>query len=401
MSVEELIGIAKSKSDLTCERIKIRYLDAQSISPGQFIRIRFPRMPGKILDLDKIYMAFFLQGISTDPNAYLDSSTVQSVFGHGLVKSGNTLLADIEHMYLLSQSLYDINNEVNTSTAERYMVGDVSVADAKTAFLLPAPGQQYICKFFPRGSILNHKGLLPLDLANDFSVEMTMNTAALSIYSPLGTTTSSWLITGMELHADFITSKSISEHFRNTHSFNLTVTDYSYRYHLLNGVTIGQVRWPSASTSLDKIYVICRNPTTSQSIATLGKSRTAINGSTLVSYQVKVNTQNLYPDPVLGMGSNSYEAFEEFRSAFPEVYQAAFYTSAAFGGSQFRVGIDLEAAPEQFRSELLTGVNTGMINNDIIFQPIFNTNTVCRVDAFLLSSVNVSLPKPGDIQVSL
>ena len=121
----------------------------------------------------------------------------------------------------------------------------------------------------------------------------------------------------------------------------------------------------------------------------------------LVSYQVKVNTQNLYPDPVLGMGSNSYEVFEEFRSAFPEVYTSAFYTSAAFGGSQFRVGIDLEAAPEQFRSELLTGVNTGMINNDIIFQPIFNTNTVCRVDAFLMSSVNVSLSKPGDIQVSL
>lgn len=400
MSVEQLIGLAKSKSDLTSEMVKIRWLDAPSISPGQFVRIRFPRLPGKILDLDKVFAAFYIQGITTDANAYLDSSTVQSVFGHVLIKSGNTLLADIENTYLLSQSLTDLNTEVNTSVAQSYCTGNVSATDAKTNFHLAAPGQQYVAKFMPRGSLLNHQGLLPLDLASDLTVEITMNTGPLSIYSPAPDNAATWLITGLTLHCDMITSKTISDHFK-VHPFNITVTDYSYRYFNIAAETKSQVRWPSCSTSLDKIFVLCRDATTSQSIATLGKSRVAINGSSLVSYQVKVNTQNMYPDPVLGMGSGAYETYEEFRSAFPQVYRAAFYTSATFAGNQFRVGIDLEAAPQDFRKELLSGVNTGEINNDIIWQPVWSGATSCRVDAFLMSSVNISLPKPGDIQVTL
>jgi len=400
MSVANLIGVAKTRADLHVAKHKVRYTEVQSIVPAQVVRIRMPKYDDRMLDLRNLYMCFFLQGSTTDANACLDGQTVQTVIQRIRVLSGSTVIMDLSEADLLFQSLYDLNTEVNTSVAQQYIVGDALLADKVTNFHLSAPGQQYICKLGPRGSILNCDALLPIGRLNEFTIELTFNTAALSIYSPAPDNNATWTITSLELHADYIESKTISQHF-NANPFNLTVTDYSWRYANLAAVTIGQVRWASAYTSLDQIYCILRDPTASQLIATQNKNRVALNGSNLVKYQVLVNQQNLYEDPILGDGSGSWEAFEEFRSAFPQVYTSKFFNSTFLAGNQWRLAVDFDGAPEDFRTGLLSGVNTGVLTNDFLWQPTFGSAVTARVDSFMCASVNVSLPgNRGDLQLT-
>jgi hypothetical protein len=158
-----------------------------------------------------------------------------------------------------------MNTEINQSSAQKYEIGDMSDADKIAAFALASPGRQYIAKLAPRWSLLNTDALLPIGRTTDLSVEITFTSAAKSIYSPLNTAASTWIITDFELHVDYINSAMISNHF-NANPFRISVTDYSQRLNSLLSATTGQVRWTSANTSLDKVYNILRDETTSQAL---------------------------------------------------------------------------------------------------------------------------------------
>jgi hypothetical protein len=136
MSVESLVGQAKLQGDLHVDKHKIRYNDSPTIVPNQIVRMRFPKYDDRMLDLRNIFMCFFLQGSSTDANALMDGSTIQTVIDRIRVLSGSVVLCDIGECSLLFQSLYDLNTEVNISSAEKYKLGDLSSTVGKAAFAL-------------------------------------------------------------------------------------------------------------------------------------------------------------------------------------------------------------------------------------------------------------------------
>ena len=88
-----------------------------TIVPGQVIQMRLPVYDDRMLDLNSLFMCFYLQGSSADPNACIDGQTIQTVVDRVRVLSGSTVLCDIGECALLFQSLYDINTEVYVSTS--------------------------------------------------------------------------------------------------------------------------------------------------------------------------------------------------------------------------------------------------------------------------------------------
>lgn len=88
-----------------------------------------------------------------------------------------------------------------------------------------------------------------------------------SIYSPLGTTGSTWILTNFELHCDYIQSNVYLPTLTPV-LFSISVTDYSQRLNTLLSATTGQIRWGRAYSLLDKVYTILRDGTTSQDLPT-------------------------------------------------------------------------------------------------------------------------------------
>lgn len=401
MSVEQLIGAAKVQGDLVSKKMKIRYQDTANIVPGQFVRIRLPKHEDSFVDLSNIYMCFYLQGSSSDTSACIDGQTIQTVVDRIRVLSGSTVISDTYECGVLFSSLYDVFTEVNESNQQKYQVGDMTGADKIAAFALAAPGRQYICKLSPRFSLLNTNALLPIGRMSELTVELTFNTAAKCIYSPANTLTSSFVISSFELHADYIWSQTISNHF-NSNPFRITCTDYQWRINNLTAATNGaQVRLNSSNTSLDKVYNILRDGTTSQALNTQNKNRVAKNGNLINRYNLLCNGLWLYPDPVQGGALISQEIWEEFKDAFPGAYTSAFFDSTFISGTQSRIGVNFESAPMEFRKQLLSGEKTRDFTTDVILQIDFASATTARVDSFLCSSVTVSLPRNGDLKIEL
>jgi hypothetical protein len=345
-------------------------------------------------------MCFFLAGSSTDASAVIDGQTIQTVIDRIRVLSGSVVLCDISECSLLFQSLYDVNTEVNLSSAQKYTLGDLSGADKISAFALAAPGRQYIAKIAPRGSLMNCDALLPIGRCSDITIELTFATGAKSIYSPANHLAATWTITSFELHLDYIQSPTISAHF-NSNPFRISCVDYSQRLNSLLSATTGQIRWSSANTSLDKVYTILRDGTTSQAINTQNKARVALAGNLIVSYNILANNQWFYADSINGGGDASYEQWQEFLDAYPQAYTSSFFTTNSFfSGTQNRLAVNFESAPAPFRKELLSGQRTRDLNSDIILQIVFTAAQTCRVDSFLCSSATVSLPRNmGDLKI--
>jgi hypothetical protein len=396
---EDIIGVLEKKSDLTGEKVKVKYLEKASIAPGDNIQIRLPKLsndPGT--DLDKLFCSAMLKGTSTDANACIDGPTLASLISHIVVTCGSTTLLDIDRSDLLAIDLYDLNNEANTSVAQQYVQGDQTLAARKAVFALAAPGQNFIWKMFPRGSLFNKKGLLPLARCADVVINIFFNTAALSIYSPAPDNAATWALTKLELHMDLVRSPSLSAYW-NKNGVRMSVTDYSYRSSSFTSMVTPQIQWAVTYSSLDKVYVILRPPATLGLIATQDKARTSIAGNLVLSYQCIVNTQNMFLEEIKGMGQGNYEQYEEFRSAFPQVYTALFFDASYYASTKNRIGIDFQSAPEEFRDLLVSGANTASFNNNVVFQPTFTSAQTAQCDAFLMATVTCFLDTDGELKI--
>ncbi len=385
--VTSIVGHAKQQAQYFSRKHKIRYTESNNIIPGQFARLKFPTYGNQFLDCRSIYACFYLQGLPDDDEDAMLDGIAQIVFDHIRVISGTSVLCDITQAGLLFQSLYDLNNSKDTSAANRYEVGDSTDEDKKAWFALASPGRQYIVKLCPRGSLLNMEALLPLANCSELSVEITFASAALSCVSTSVNT--SWNISKFELHCDYIESPVIAQYFANT-PLQISTTNYDYRFNSIVSTTQAQFRFSSALSSLDKLFAIFRNGTTSQAITTAEKARTSISGQYLLKYNLLVNSTRFYEDDI----DSLVECYEEVRDGFPAIATAEFYGSN-FWTTANRIGVNFESAPAAFHDFLLSGENTGKQNSDIMLQVLFSAPQTLRCDAFLLSSVTISLPRNG------
>ena len=396
MSINELLGMAKTQSDMTVSPMKLRWDSSPTISPKQIITLNFNRYDDKFLDARSIKACFYLQGLSSDVNAYVDGP-VQIVFDKIRLLSGTREIMNVMEAGLLFTQLRDVNQDFNTNLCKNFVEGDDTIANRKTWFALGAPGRQYECNVAPRGSFLNSDILIPCSRMGQLQLELTFAPATKVLVSTADAN-ASYVISSFELHMDYIQSNTIASYF-NASPLRVSVTDYSWSGNSFLSAVNGLLRIPSNSKSLQKVLTILRDASSSQSLATAGKNRVAISGSYIMSYNLRVNQQYLYSQSIDCWGKGAVEAWEEFKDAFPNVVKSAYYDSTFVTGPQNRICVNFEASPVKFREQLISGANTSGIN-DLLLEILFTTAISCKVDSFLFSDCTISLPGGrGDLMI--
>ena len=296
-SIADLIGHAKQNSDLCVKKEKLIWNSSATIVPNQKIELDFNRYDDQFLDPRSLRACFFLQGVSSDTNAIIDG-TIQTVFQTVKVRNGTQLVCEFYEAGLLFTQLRDLNLSLDTSTIEKQMYGEGTSTEKKAWFALAAPGRMYQCHPFPKKSWLNSDCLVPLSRMNKIQAEFTFNSAARTIYSTTDAN-ATYIITGFELHCDYVQSPTISAYY-NSNPMRITVQDYAWSQGSLLSAVDGLLRVPSNSKSLNKLLIILRDGTTSQAIATADKNRVAKAGNLISQYNIRVNGKYMYSEPVTG-----------------------------------------------------------------------------------------------------
>ena len=222
-SVADLVGMAKTQSDLVVTTHKLRYDASPTITQNTIISLNFNKYDDRFLDPRSLLACFNLQGSSSDVYAMIDG-TIQTVFGKIRLLSGTKEVMCIYEAGLVLQSIHDIQTEINTSYVNKYLDGDASPAERRAWFSLGSPGRQYECKVAPEGSFFDSDTLIPVGRMSNLQLEITFNSFAKSIFST--DTAASWSIKNFELHCSYIQSATISQYF-NTNLLRLTVKDFN------------------------------------------------------------------------------------------------------------------------------------------------------------------------------
>jgi len=74
VSISELVGFAKTSSDLESRPIKIRYNESQTIASGQYFRMTFPKIADDLLDLRTIRLRYNLNLLGAGTDMAVDAS---------------------------------------------------------------------------------------------------------------------------------------------------------------------------------------------------------------------------------------------------------------------------------------------------------------------------------------
>ena len=124
-SIDQLVGFAKTASDLEARKIKVRYQVSNSVPSGSggYFRQTFPKIADDMLDCRDIKMRFNLNISSTDAATCVDSTTVQSIFNRIRILSGSTVLCDINQASLCFSIERLVQSAVHDSPYEKYLIG--------------------------------------------------------------------------------------------------------------------------------------------------------------------------------------------------------------------------------------------------------------------------------------
>ena len=196
-SISDLVGFAKSSSDLESRPMRIRYNESQTIQSGQYYRMTFPKVSNDLLDLRSIKMRFQMNIESGDPDTCVDASDIRCIFNRIRVLSGSQVLCDISEASLLYQLEANIETSSVSNQYERYLCGRESLTKRQA---YPAT-REYITSIAPIGSLLNCEALLPLSRLSDLHVEFWLETDSRIL---LSTSDATYHISGVEILCDYI-----------------------------------------------------------------------------------------------------------------------------------------------------------------------------------------------------
>ena len=88
VSIQELVGFAKTSSDLGSRPMRIRYNESQTIQSGQYVRMTFPRVADDLLDLRSIRMRYTLNLLGDGVDMAVDASDARCVINRMRCLSG-------------------------------------------------------------------------------------------------------------------------------------------------------------------------------------------------------------------------------------------------------------------------------------------------------------------------
>jgi len=387
-NIDQLVGFAKTASDLEARKIKVRYQVSNSVPSGGYFRQTFPKIADDMLDCRDIKMRFNLNITSTDALTCVDSTTVQSIFNRVRILSGSTVLCDINQASLCFQLERLVQSAVHDSPYEKYLIGDESQA---TRQAYPS-SREYICSIAPLRTLLNCGALLPLSRMSDLHVEIWLESSARCLYSA-SDGSPDYNISDIELLTTYIRSPSLSAHF-NGNPLSFHVNDVTHRYaNVLNQQSL--IRWSSAHTSLNKTITVLRQQSNVAAGDYPGKMSTFYSGANTQSYNAFINNVLYFEEDI----DSQPESWQQFRSAFPEVKHSEFFDSD-FNTTKNVFALNIQEAPF-FHEYITSGVKTSNLNSDIVLRVNFNgtPSTPLQADSFLISDALIYLDTRGDLKV--
>jgi hypothetical protein len=382
MSIDELLGTAKHASDLQSRQARIRYTLSSSVSSGQYHRHTLPKYPDQFIDMRSLRLRFQLQINSTDSNCCIDAPNANTLFSRVRVLCGSSVIHDVinSHVY----AAIDENIHGSKSTENKYDQYLRGHGDLTQRRLWAQTQREYIISF-QRKSVLNTNALLPLFRLADLHIELWNASGQEVLHSPLGDTACGFTMSDMELHANYITSKSISSYYA-THPVQYTVNEVSHRFNNITGMT-SLLKFSSAHSSLNRIITLLRD-STAQDVTHSERASRGISAQTIDNFQLFINSVRYYDVNV----DSQEQMFNHFKAAFKKVCTSTWY-DAEYDGNKFLLVNNLMSAPSDFADSLLSGVRTSAHNSDSALQIVFKTAPVSVIaDSFLLCDGLISLP---------
>jgi hypothetical protein len=278
----------------------------------------------------------------------------------------------------------DENIEGSTLTEnkyEQYLRGQGTQADRR---VWSQNTREYIIPF-QRGSILNCNALLPLFRMSDLHIELWNADGRDVLHSPLGDQTCSFVMSDMELHANYLSSKSISSYYA-TRPVQFTINDVSHRYNNVVGQT-ALLKFSSSHSSLNRIITLLRS-SDNLGVNIPSRASRGVSGYTIDKFQLLVNSVRYYDVDV----DSIEQMFGHFKSAFKSVGTSTWYDHE-YAGTKFLLCNNLTSAPSDFAEHIQSGVKTSAHNSDCALQIQFVVPPVNIVaDSFLLSDGTITLP---------
>lgn len=171
-----------------------------------------------------------------------------------------------------------------------------------------------------------------MDVQNtsDLVIEFYTAPASTLLYSPAVDTAATYTLSNVEILSSYIESPSVADFFRQN-PMALTVWDYSARYQTIAD-TLSQVRLSSSSTSLNGIFTLLRAQNVESSIGQIDKL-CVTNALTLASYNLLVNQQYFFDEPI----ASPQQWFNELCHLFPKAEQASWFT-ALYSSTRYMTG---------------------------------------------------------------
>ena len=389
-SIEELVGQAKNGSDLTCKNVRVRYTQSQSVNSGQYMRHTLPKMPEAFLDCRSLRLRFQLTINSTDPNICIDGPTALSLFSRIRVISGSSVIMDVIDSNIFACIDENINGSASgESKYDRFIRGHGDLTERR---LWANTTREYIIPF-PRNSVLNCSALIPLWKCSDFHIELYNADGKNVLHSPLGDQTCGYVMTDLEMHANYLSSRSISNYF-NVHPLQFHIQDTSHRY----GNCVGQtslIKFSSAHSSLTRIITLLRN-SNDIGVTVAERCSRSISAAQLDNFQLYVNSTRWYDINVDSLP----QMFRHFVDSFKNVLRSEWF-DIGYETSKFLLVNNLNAAPADFNDSLVSGVKTSAHNSDISLELNFRLPPVSVIcDSFLLADGLITLKPGGDLTLS-
>ena len=384
--ISDLLGISKQASDLVSTQVKIRYTESTFVGSSRFMRVLFPkRSNDAMLDCRSIRMRFTLKMTSTDPLVRPASSDIRCLINRIRVLSGSSVIHDLTEASTAFTLESLCNTSIYDSKYQRKIEGN-TLLDG----VAQANNTEYIVSVSPKGTLLNSDILLPLSRLSDISLEYYLESPARALHSPANDTTADFTINNIELLCDYIQSPSISNYF-NTHGVRFHCMDLAHRYNsILSQEHV--LRLSSSHSSLNGILNVIRVASDVTDISRPSKYESFYSGANRDKYNLLINNQLLYEADI----DSTQQTWKELVSLFPMVKSSVFF-DGAYATTKNVLATSTLSAPVDFRSKIISGVNTSQLNSDITYRIRLTAapTVALRSDSFLYSDVYVSLPANG------
>jgi hypothetical protein len=353
-------------SDLESEQIKVRYNEATSVSgsAGTKILLKFPKIPGKFLNLASLKLHFT---VATSGDSYFDAHSYQSVFQRVRVLSSSNVLMDVTEWGTLYTTIKHTKTNVNVENKQSRL--NEGIFANTTEAVAAAGGTKRVSLCFPHGTLLNCDSLLPLDkISGHFQIEWYLQDPKKILFSPTNDATVNYTMSDIMVICDYISSPSLSSYF-NGAGVNFHVSNWSHRYQPV-GDAKAVLRIPSSFTSLSKLLVLIRDQSRVDSTNTLS---TADRQQSFISYrdvqELQFYSSNvpIWSEPILNQNVDT-ELFDQTLKCFPEIAHSTFHNDVTASQTQLGsvpIGINLQSAPAKFHEQLISGLKSSSHVSDL------------------------------------